>query len=334
MEVEKIKDLIEKQYGFTPSRAEKIKNVYRIETEDNIYCLKIIKYEFQHFLFIVGAIKHLQNNGFEYIPEIIKTAQGLDYIEVEENFAYLTPWVNARESNYDNPLDVIVAAKKLADLHNKSEGFRVQSNMKPRVGWLKWIETYKTRKDEILDFKNRIDKKDVKSQFDLFYLGLMEEELKRCDRSILHLSQSNYVEKMKKEMVRNGFCHHDYAHHNVMIGGDGKVNIIDFDYCILDSHLHDLSSLLIRRMKYNKWSIHSAREILEAYGGIHSISNEDITIMAAFMEFPQDYWQRGIQYYWEEKPWGEDFFMKKLRFYNEDREERQEFIESFREIKL
>jgi len=107
----------------------------------------------------VGAIKHLQNNGFEYIPEIIKTIQDLDYIKLEENFAYLTPWVNARESNYDNPLDVIIAAKKLADLHNKSEGFKVQSNMRPRVGWLKWIETYKTRKDEILDFKRRIDKK-------------------------------------------------------------------------------------------------------------------------------------------------------------------------------
>lgn len=334
MDVTYIKELVRRKYGINPIYAEKIKNVYRVETEDNIYCLKIIKYEFEHFLFIVGAIKHLQNNEFQYVPEIIKTVGGLDYITLDNNYAYLTPWINARESNYDNPLDIIVAAKKLGELHNKSEGFVLEPNMKPRVGWLKWVETYKTRKDEILDFKRRIGKKDVKSKFDLFYLDLMEEELKRCDRSILNLSQSNYFEKMKKEMERNGFCHHDYAHHNVMIGGDGEVNIIDFDYCILDSHLHDLSSLLIRRMKYNKWSLSNAREIIEAYSTVHRLNQEDIPIMAAFIEFPQDYWQRGIQYYWEGKPWGEDFFLKKMQFFKEDREERQEFVEKFRELKL
>jgi CotS family spore coat protein len=334
LDVAYIKELVRRKYGITPIYAEKIKNVYRIETDDNIYCLKIIKYEFEHFLFIVGAIKHLQKNEFQYVPEIIKTIEGLDYITLDNNYAYLTPWINARESNYDNPLDIIVAAKKLGELHNKSEGFVVEPNMKPRIGWLKWVETYKTRKDEILDFKRRISKKDVKSRFDLFYLGIMEEELKRCDRSILHLSQSNYFEKMKKEMEKGGFCHHDYAHHNVMIDGDGEVNIIDFDYCILDSHLHDLSSLLIRRMKYNKWSLSNAREIIEGYSTVHRINQEDIPIMAAFIEFPQDYWQRGIQYYWEEKPWGEDFFLKKMQFYKEDREDRQEFVEKFRGLKL
>jgi len=334
LDVTYIKDLIKKNYGIDPVYVEKIKNVYRFEAEDNIYCLKVIKYEFEHFLFIVGAIKHLQRNGFEYIPEIIKTLEGLDYIKVEDDFAYVTPWVNARESNYDNPIDVVIAAKKLGQLHNCSEGFEVDSNMKPRIGWLKWIETYKTRKDEILDFRRRINKKDIKTEFDLFYLSIMEEELQRCDRAVANLSQAKYFEKMKKEMKLNGFCHHDYAHHNVLIDGDGGVNIIDFDYCILDSHLHDLSSLLVRRMKYSKWSINNAREILEAYGTVHNLRDEDIHIMAAFMEFPQDYWQRGIQYYWEEKPWGESFFLKKLRFYNDDKEERGEFIERFRKIKL
>jgi len=32
--------------------------------------------------------------------------------------------------------------------------------------------------------------------------------------------------------------------------------------------------------------------------------------------------------------WGEDFFLRKLKAYDDDREERQEFINSFREFKL
>lgn len=54
---------------------------------------------------------------------------------------------------------------------------------------------------------------------------------------------------MDKEVMKMGFCHHDYAHHNILVDDKNELNIIDFDYCILDSHLHDLASLLIRAMK-------------------------------------------------------------------------------------
>ncbi|EGO88618.1 spore coat protein, partial [Clostridium botulinum C str. Stockholm] len=79
-----------------------------------------------------------------------------------------------------------------------------------------------------------------------------------------------------------------------------------------------------------KWDIDNAKRILGTYNSINKVESDDIPIMAAFMEFPQDYWQRGIQYYWEKKPWGEEFFIKKLERYIEDREEKQQFIEEFR----
>ncbi|NFF38603.1 CotS family spore coat protein [Clostridium argentinense] len=334
LDLSTISQLVKENYNIDITYVEKNKSVYRVETPYNIYCLKVIGYEFEHFLFILGAIKHLQNNDFNYVPEIIKTINGLDYIKVYDKYAYLTPWINARESNYDNPFDVKNAAKKLGELHSKSENFIIKSNMQPRIGWFRWIETYKIRKNEILDFKKRIDKKECKSQFDLIYLSIMEEELKRCDNSIKNLLSSKYMEKMQKHVCNRGFCHHDYAHHNVLVNHNGDINIIDFDYCILDSYLHDLSSLLIRRMKYSKWELNSAREILDAYMETHRLDQDDIPIMAAFMEFPQDYWQRGIQYYWEEKPWGEEFFLKKLKFFYDDRDEKQEFIENFRNFRI
>ena len=51
------------------------------------------------------------------------------------------------------------------------------------------------------------------------------------------------------------------------------------------------------------------------------------------LEFPQDYWQVGIQYYWEGPLKSEDFFIKKLNKINEDNEEKQEFIQEFRDFK-
>ncbi|WP_346936263.1 CotS family spore coat protein [Clostridium sp.] len=329
-----ISEILKKEYNILVTSIEKIKSVYRVEAGKQIYCLKVVKYELPHFLFILRAMKHLDSNGFEYVPNIIRTTRGMDYIKFDENFAYITLWLNGRESSYENPIELSIVAKKLGQLHKCSEGFIVSKDMKPRVGWFKWIEVYRTRKGEILSFKNLINRRSKKTDVDLYYLSMIEEELQRCDRAINNLCDTNYENKMLDEIRLGGFCHHDYANHNVLIGKDNEVNIIDFDYCILDTHLHDLSSLLIRAMKYGRWNEERARIILKAYKSSHRLEQDDIKIMAAFMEFPQDYWQRGIQYYWEKKMWGEDFFLRKLKAYANDREERQEFINSFRQFKL
>jgi len=325
-----VKEILNNNYELDISEVESMKNIYKVITPSKSYCLKVIKYEFKHFFFILNAIKYLQSRGFHKIPEIIKTRNGVEYIKLGDSYAYLNTWVDARLSNYDNPVDVTMATLKLAELHEKSQGFTVTNDMKPRIGWLKWITTYKTRKDEILDFKNRISKKEKTSEFDEMYLRIMEDELDRAGRSLNNLMNSEYISKMKKEILFRGFCHHDYAYHNVLIDKENCVNIIDFDYCILDTHLHDLASLIIRVMKYGKWDVNKAKEILQVYSSIKSIDKEDLPIIAAFIEFPQDYWQRGIQYYWENKPWGEGFFIKKLEKYIGDREQRQEFAEELR----
>lgn len=135
---------------------------------------------------------------------------------------------------------------------------------------------------------------------------------------------------MKRQIKHGGFCHHDYANHNVLIDDKGEVNIIDFDYCMMDTYLHDLSSLIIRVLKNGKWKLDSANFIINVYSSINNVKEEDIPIMAGFMEFPQNYWQIGIQYYWEKQPWGEDFFIKKLCRMLKDGQGRLEFIREFR----
>lgn len=332
MEYEHIKDLIENAYGIPISNIEKVKNVYKIQSMNKQFCLKVIKYDFKHFWFIVSAIKHLQMNGFKSIPLIIDTKSHENYIQIDGFYAYLTEWVNSRQCNYDNPIDLSMAAIKLSELHDKSQNFNVDDSMKPRIGWFKWVEIFNTRKNEILDFRKRILEKNKKSQFDEIYMKIMDEQLKIAESSIINLGKSKYFDKMDVEFEKRGFCHHDYAHHNVLIDDDGNINIIDFDYCILDSNLHDLSSLIIRKMKNSRWSVEDAIYILDCYSKISKVYEDDIPIMTAFIEFPQDYWQVGIQYYWEKQPWEEDVFMKKINKICEDQEGKSEFLNKFRGV--
>ena len=325
MDIINISRVIENNYNIDINYIEQIKNAYKIDAKDRGYCVKVIGYQFPHFYFILSAMKHLQKKGFKTIPAILKTKNNMDFIKLGDKFAYVTEWVPSRISNYDNPIELA----KVAELHTCSTGFILDRNMTPRYGWNKWIDVFSTRCDEILDFAHRISQKARKSEFDRLYLKYLNEEIERGLASIEGLRKSNYFYLMNKEVMKCGFCHHDLAHHNILVDKNGDLNVIDFDYCMLDSHLHDLSSLMIRAMKDGKWSDERADLILNNYSLSNNIEDEELNIMKYFIKFPQVFWQVGIQYYWEQQLWGEEFFVNKLRKYLEDRGEREEFLERY-----
>lgn len=329
MEERNIKKLVSENYDLEVESIEKVKNTYKVNAKEGRYCIKVIKYEFSHFYFILSAIIHLQKRGFNKIPELLKSKKGEYYIEFFGNYAYLTKWISARESNFDNPIELEKVSQKLAELHQCSEGFSLTKDMKPRIGWFSWIDVFNTRKNEILDFKNRINQKTYKSKFDNLYLSCIEEEIERADRSIQGLQASKYIAVMEKEMLKRGFCHHDYANHNILVDEDEKIYLIDFDYCIMDSHIHDLSSLLIRAMKNGKWNVKKGESIINNYSEIKNVQQEELSLMKEFIRYPQMFWQLGIQMYWEQQPWKEEFFLSRLSKYVEDREERETFIKEF-----
>ena len=325
----RIKDYIEKNYSLNVKDVEKVKNSYRVITEDRGYCLKVINYEFSHFYFILSAMKHLQKNQFKNIPQFILNKDNKEYGSLDGKYVYLTKWIPSRVSNYDNPIELSRISTKLGEFHECSKNFRLDRKMKPRIGWFSWEKVFSTRRDEILDFKKRINQKAYKSDFDLLYLENINLEIKRAEESILGLSRNNYFESMQKEVFKGGFCHHDYAHHNILVDDDGNFNVIDFDYCILDSHLHDLSSLLIRSMKDGKWEKEKADLILESYREANDIQNYELPLIREFIRFPQCFWQLGIQVYWEQQPLGEEFFINKLEKYLDDIKDREEFIDTY-----
>ena len=201
--------------------------------------------------------------------------------------------------------------------------------MNPRIGWYKWIKVFETRCDEILDFKKRISQKANKSEFDHIYLENINNEIERGQKAIEGLKRSHYISLMDKEVLKMGFCHHDLAHHNILVDKNNELNIIDFDYCILDTHLHDLASLLIRVMKDGKWSTQKANLILNAYCITNNVFDEELSLIKEFIRFPQGFWQIGLQYYWEMQPWEESVFINRIKKYIEDIGYREEFLNEY-----
>ncbi|MGL5152587.1 MAG: CotS family spore coat protein [Clostridium sp.] len=329
MVYERIREQIEKNYSLNITSIEKVKSAFKITAREGRYCLKCVKYQYPHFYFIQEAMKHLLKNEFYNVPEIMKTYSGLDYIKLDEGYAYITKWINSRESNYNNPLELKRVSGGLADLHLKSRGFIINRDMNPRIGWFSWIEVFSTRNKEIYDFKKRISQKAILDEFDNMYLNAIDKEIKRGEKAIDGLKNNNYLGIMKKEVLTLGFCHHDMANHNILVDDKNNLNFIDFDYCILDSHLHDLSSLIIRALKNGKWDNQKADVVLQGYNEKYRINSNELKIMKEFIRYPQAFWQVGLQRYWEQQPWDMNKFINRITSYLEDCDEREEFIDSY-----
>lgn len=324
--MEDIRALVEQNYDFAVRDILKIKNAYKISTNEGYKCLKLSRYDSGQFTFIMEAVGHLVRNGYPSVLKPYSTRNGESFIKYSSGFGYMCDWVESREADYKNPVELKLCVEALGELHYTSRGFTPPKESRGRNYYGKWIKRFQKRCSELLYFKALIKSRPEPTEFDKYYIKAFDIHYRQALKTVSDLEGSEYFKVMEEHKKLSGLCHHDSANHNFLITRDLKVYVIDFDYCIMDSHLHDLSSLIIRNLKYGHWDMGTMEFILEIYSGRIPVSREEKYLIFCFMEFPQDFWQIGLQYYVEKQPWGEDYFIKRLNRTLEDARDRMEFI--------
>lgn len=324
--MENIKEFVEANYDFIVNDVKQIKNAYKINTNEGYKCLKVSKYDIGQFKFIMEAIRYLIKNGYRSVLHPYITRNGEDFIKLPWGYGYLCDWIEAREADFKNPVELRLCVEALSDLHFTSRGFTAPSESRGRNNYGRWLKKFKKRCDELLYFKALIKSRDKLSEFDKNYLKYFDIHYRQGLKTLLDIDGSRYFEVMEEHKRLSSLCHHDSANHNFLINKDLNIYMIDFDYCMLDTHIHDLSSIIIRNLKYGHWSMYTMEFILDIYSNRISINEDERYLIFCFMEFPQDFWQIGLQYYVEKQPWGEEFFLKKLHRIVGDSRDRMEFI--------
>lgn len=323
--MEDLKKLIKNSYGIETIEMEKIKNVYKIKTQDGLRCLKFSKYDWEQFRFIISAIQYLLDKDFKSVLPFYNTLDGECFIKLEGGYAFMCDWIESRVANFKNPIELKMCIETLSSLHILSKGF-TPPQVKGRNYYGRWIKKFKKRCEELLYFKALIKSKDAISEFDSIYLKYFDAHYRQGLKAVRDLEGSKYFIIMEKHKSFSGFCHHDTANHNFLIADEKKIYMIDFDYCIMDSHLHDISSLIIRNLKHGNWNFYTLDYVLDIYTRNIYIDDDELYLIFCFMEFPQDFWQIGLQYYVEKQPWEEEFFLRKLNRIVLDSVDRMDFI--------
>lgn len=318
-------------YGFNITKVDSFRTIWRLTTDAGYKYLKRSKLTLIELQFIYEALEYLVERDFKQIPRFAMNRSGYPYLPDESGPFIITDWYFSRELDFGILMDLKQAAAFLAEFHQKSLGFVPSRADYHRTVWWNWPVKLKGRIAELQDFRRLALAEKENSAFCRLYLRHFEPYYREAWNSYEMLLRSPYAEVAALDCERKSFCHHDYSGRNLLRTFEDRLILVDFDYCLSDIRIHDLINLLVRNLKHTGWNSSLAGFILKEYHKTGGLTPEELKVMHVLLHWPQDFWQVGLQYFYEKQPWPKERFLKKLESRIDSRFERERFLKEFPE---
>ncbi|MBK5240226.1 CotS family spore coat protein [Clostridium sp.] len=312
-----------------------VRKVFILDTDKGDKVLKKISYNTGELEFINYGIEYIRNNNFNRIIEFERTKNKLIYVPWKDDIYCIMNLLEGRECEYSSPVDVTLASSALAEFHSASNGIideeefqKLLKKNQKRYLCGKGIENFNKKLRELKFFKRLVTLYENKNEFDNIFLEHEKYYEKNILRSIEILENSEYF-NLCKEKEKVVFCHHDLAHHNILIHNE-EVYFLDFDYSIVDLKVHDICNFANKVIKNSGYDIEKCHSILSEYTKVNSLDQRELTVLYGMLSFPEDFYSISKDYYTRKKQWSEEMFLNRLKKKVEYREDREEFLNGFK----
>jgi CotS family spore coat protein len=264
--------------------------VYKINLNENSYCLKKVYYTINDLLYVYSAIEWLYRNNIR-APKLLPTIDNNRFVVYKDMLFILTPWIDGEKCSFDNINHVTLAIKKLSTIHSNTRNFQpiLGSSIKDGfddyyISTLKHFENLLQTSNEAFKYKDTFSKQFI-STFDI-----------NLNLAKLSLDISN---KIKVDNLSKSLCHGDFVNKNIIFPNDLDPWIIDFDKCKTDYSARDLGYFMRRLLKREntQWDIDLALSLLKTYDEVSPLTESDLRYLIAYICFPQKYWKISRDYY-------------------------------------
>lgn len=297
-------------WGITGGEAIRLRGAYLFSQGDRRFCLKATTLKRREALFTAAVLDHLARAGFTGAPRLIRTLSHDPVGHLGRRRFQLLTWQEGREADYLHLPDAEEAARALGRLHLAAAGF-VPPFPRFRVLFGRWPSVFRRKRADLASFAAQAGAGGRPTAFDREYRRLAPVWLAAASEALQELESSPYRQLAAAAARRGSICHHDLAHHNVLLTEGGAV-LVDFDYALADLGVHDLANLLRRVIRLHRWDPSAALSVLEAYAEVAGLSREDVQVLLPILRFPEEGWQIGRQHYVERLPWPEERFLEQL----------------------
>lgn len=323
---------IARNYGIRIRDCEQKGRILFLATNRGEFALKPSKLEPNELDLEYNVCQHLISNGFNRIAPIVSSESGRGFSQIGSQRFILTKWLDGVEADFLNPQQLELATRNLAQFHIGSRGYRGRVYWQKRKLYGVWPQRFRYRLAHIHWYRKCINSRGVQDEFDSLFVANADLAIAQAEAAIARLQSSDYYLISERARKMGTVCHHDYAHHNLLIKPDGTAWLIDFDYCVLDSPLHDLGSLILRTFKLTNWSLPTALRILLVYHEEKAIDHAELEVLLGFLEYPQDFWQLAWAKYNEVGMHKPDILLARFKKLLEGEANRRKFLTEFAEL--
>lgn len=315
-------------WGLMAYKWDKVKDVYKVNTNRGIKNLKVSPLNVQRLTFVHHAINHLVKNGFRKMKPLIPTANQTTYVCHEGKAYSMFDWIEGRQSNFSNLNELTDSGKILAEFHLRSAGFipPPHSNMRNQIG--KCLQHFEERYQQLLDYAE-IARHSPDDPFAQIYLANLPLFLPMAECAIAKLKNSDYPQLVRQAQSQRTFCHGDPAARNFIVTPDRQMYMIDFDSCRLDLPIMDLIKFARRILKKYNWSYPIAKLLVDAYQEVNRLSQSELEVMKAVFYFPQKFWRMSNRHFGKHNHHPPERELHKFRKYLSNRTQLAQFETDF-----
>lgn len=299
----------------------KVRTVYKILTDNYIYCIKESSHNIKKFKWLPLFISYLKTNNFSNCLNIIQNNKGNYYYSFNSKKAfYLAKWIDSRECNIDNFTEALKSIELLADFHIKSKGFKSKyiDKNENRI-----INDFTTKINDLIFFKKLLSNKKIKTKFEIDYLREIDNQLIFAKEAMNLIKNSNYINYNKNCISNKSISHNSFYYQNILVSlPEDKYYLIDFDKIIYECKEYDIGKFIQRIMfrKHYGWNFSKAEVLLNHYCKINTIDKTGYKIILSLIIFPHKFWKLGDKKFNKNKNLDESYYLKrlnKIKLYND-----------------
>lgn len=278
------------RFGWTPLKVERVRGVWRVETEDGIFALKKASCSAKKLSFLHQAMEEARRQGVEGILPWVSCGKGRPFLEEKGRAWYATRWYGEVLDAREAPAEELI--RQLAIFH------RVFEKPAERGGEFRYragrelIERWKGHRERIREYGSQLKTREFSSPFD----QLLKEQADLLDKafSFAVRGMERFVDTEKGVPPRYTLCHGRIHPNNILRGDRGWI-WIDWDHARVDSPVRDLA-LFFRQFSGPSDGGGRILSLLEVYERERRLSKKEKKLLALYLAYPDGLAQLLRQY--------------------------------------
>lgn len=308
----KLLDYVLSKYELAVNNIYKQKDIYKIECDHRSVCLKKLKQGKNTILNRNYILENLHNAGLENISKIQKTTEGSVFVKTHKYNFYVTDFIEGEECDFASLSEAIEYGKLLARIHSLLNNIdvrrlKIKSKLEdlPREFYDKLLNLEK--------FKQIIQKKIIKNEFDLMYLNYIDNFYNLGTLALNVLYSSNFYKIAKESSIKRTLSVGDIYNYIRKCNGTDYF-VLEINNLSIDLQIMDLGKFLTKLMYKEdyQWNFDKAKHIIEGYSAINPLNREDLELILATITFPHKFWKLGKRRYLKHKGWSEPKYISKI----------------------